>query len=389
MEISRKLQLLVKVTRQCNLRCGYCNDWRAASPTLSLENFERLCKTALNDTLHPGVVFVWHGGEPTLVPVDYYEEVLQIQGRNNVRGKQIVNVLQTNAAHLSNRWIDFLKRENLGLSISLDGPDTVHGNNRPTVGGRSSFPLVVRTMQRLKSEGIPFGVLFVLSEELLALGAKETWKFIEEMGIEELDFVPARPPNLPRGVKLASTIAPQFVTNERWTSFMQEIFDVWWDSGSTVRVKMLDSVMSRLIGADPELCLIGGGCFGTVFSVEPEGHVNVCDVFHGEELFQLGELASDTFETIAKSARLASAIRWNEDRLKGLSSCDYFALCNGGCPHDAVIYESYGARSLVDGCCGWAPLFEHVGKRAGAHLIEASGSRRLPILTQEIVEANR
>jgi uncharacterized protein len=170
---------------------------------------------------------------------------------------------------------------------------------------------------------------------------------------------------------------------------MCQIFDIWWDSGSSVRVKILDSVMSRLIDADPELCLVGGGCFGTVFSVEPEGHINVCDVFHGEELFQLGELGPDTFATIAKGARLAGAIRWNEDRLKGLRNCRYFELCNGGCPHDAVIYESYGARSLIDGCCGWAPLFEHVGKRAGAALMDASGKRRLPIVTQEIVEVTR
>lgn len=380
MKTNRYLQLLIKVSRQCNLRCVYCNDWRAESPTLSLAHFERLCVTALNDTFHTGVVFVWHGGEPTMVPVDYYEEVVKIQARANVKGLPVINVLQTNAAHLSDRWIDFLKRQDFGLSISLDGPPEVHGINRPTVGGRSSFPLVARTMQRLRQEDLPFGVLFVLSEDLLALGAEKTWAFIEELGLTEVDFVPARPPNLPGGIKRSPTIAPQFVYNERWTAFMRDIFDIWWDGGSQVRIKMLDSVMSRLIDAAPELCLVGGGCFGTVFSVEPEGHINVCDVFHGEELFQLGELSADTFATIGKSARLAGVIRWNEDRLEGLRACPYFELCNGGCPHDAVIYESYGARSLIDGCCGWAPLFEHVMRRAGADLARASGRQLLSVV---------
>lgn len=372
------LQLLLKVTRQCNLRCGYCNDWRRTSPVMSLDVLQRITTIAMEDPGSGAVAFIWHGGEPTLQPPDYFRQALTMQKHANVRRKHTLNIVQTNATLLTPEWVEFLVDAKVGLSISLDGPQEVHDMTRVGIGGRPTFDRVRKAMSTLRGQGVPFGVLMVMSDELLAVGAPRVWRLIEELGIEYVDFIPARPPNRPGGLQLAPTISPEFVTYDRWIRFMAEIFDLWWASSGDVHIKMLESVMSRLIQAEPELCIIGGGCFGGVFAVEPDGTLTTCDLFQGEKQFEFGSV----FETTISGARESAAFRaidiWNDNRLASLRSCPTFDLCNGGCPHNAIIYEQYRPSEGLQGCCGWRQLFEHVGSVVGSELERAERLLHLP-----------
>jgi uncharacterized protein len=354
------LQLLLKVTRQCNLRCGYCNDWRKTSPVMGPDVLKRITDIAMDDPGSAAVAFIWHGGEPTLQPPDYFRAALRMQAESNVRRKHTLNIVQTNATLLTPEWVAFLVDAKVGLSISLDGPKEVHDMTRVGVGGRPTFDRVRDGMARLRGEGVPFGVLMVMSDELLAAGAARVWGLIEELGIEYVDFIPARPPNRPGGTQLAPTISPEFVTHGRWTQFMAEIFDLWWASSGNVHIKMLESVMSRLIGAEPELCIIGGGCFGGVFAVEPDGTLTTCDLFQGEKQFEFGSVFGTTFPEARASDAFRTIRSWNDIRLESLQSCPRFGLCNGGCPHNAIIYDQYRPAEGIEGCCGWRPLFEHL-----------------------------
>lgn len=52
--------------------------------------------------------FIWQGGEPTLMGIDYFEKALALQQR--YRGnRQINNYLQTNGMLLDDSWARFLK----------------------------------------------------------------------------------------------------------------------------------------------------------------------------------------------------------------------------------------------------------------------------------------
>ncbi|MFZ0105510.1 MAG: radical SAM protein, partial [Thiobacillus sp.] len=54
------------------------------------------------------VEFVWHGGEPTLLGVDFFRRVVELQ--KPFRGsKEIRNTLQTNAISLDDAWCEFFK----------------------------------------------------------------------------------------------------------------------------------------------------------------------------------------------------------------------------------------------------------------------------------------
>lgn len=98
----------------CNLDCKYCFylEKEALYPQVSkwamtddvLEAYVRqYIEAQPADKVH----FAWQGGEPTLLGVDFYRQVVQLQARY-ANGKTIENALQTNGTLLNDAWGEFL-----------------------------------------------------------------------------------------------------------------------------------------------------------------------------------------------------------------------------------------------------------------------------------------
>ena len=71
--------LIVKATRSCNLRCRYCGDWRPGSDNaMPFDVLAAVIHAALQDSHHRSVRFTWHGGEPTLLPRNYFAKAMAL-----------------------------------------------------------------------------------------------------------------------------------------------------------------------------------------------------------------------------------------------------------------------------------------------------------------------
>lgn len=62
----------------------------------------------------------WHGGEPTLMGLDFFKQAVELQKKYGY-GKWIENNLQTNGLLLDLHWAKFLRENNWLVGISLDG----------------------------------------------------------------------------------------------------------------------------------------------------------------------------------------------------------------------------------------------------------------------------
>jgi len=88
--------------------------------------------------------FVWHGGEPLLIPIDYYEAIAGLQREIFANKIEVVNVAQTNLTILTDRHIEFLKS---GFFSSLGVSFDVYGDQRVDVRGGQSTEIVLANMQ--------------------------------------------------------------------------------------------------------------------------------------------------------------------------------------------------------------------------------------------------
>ena len=112
----------------CNLDCKYCFYLEKESlyPQVSkwamreevLDSYIRQYIEA-HDT--PVVNFAWQGGEPTLLGVEYFRKLVEIQ-KKYANGKHIQNAFQTNGVLLNDEWAALFKENEFLIGLSIDGP---------------------------------------------------------------------------------------------------------------------------------------------------------------------------------------------------------------------------------------------------------------------------
>ena len=119
-------------------------------------SFETAARVIASVLRHPSVTTVlctWHGGEPTLLPLDFYRRVLNAQARLRREGQKLRNGIQTNGTLLNNERCQFLADNDFYVGVSVDGPQSLQDMQRPFISGRGSSETVYRGL-RLVSEAV-------------------------------------------------------------------------------------------------------------------------------------------------------------------------------------------------------------------------------------------
>jgi uncharacterized protein len=168
--MKKGVDIVIKTTKYCNLRCSYCYEYNELGNKrrMSLDNlralFQNVRSWAINENVS-NVEFVWHGGEPLLLPLEFYKVVHKIQ--KNIFGAEVPlsNVVQSNLTVMSDRHIEFLKDGEFfdRIGVSFD----VYGDRRVDTRGKLRTEAVLRNMQKLIDNDIPFSAICVLGRSTL------------------------------------------------------------------------------------------------------------------------------------------------------------------------------------------------------------------------------
>jgi uncharacterized protein len=365
--------VLVKATRLCNLRCTYCHDWRTGrGQTMDFLVLARLTAAALRDPTHDSVRFTWHGGEPTLMPITFYQKALLLQSRFRRPGQIVTNSIQTNGTRLTPLWARFLRDNQFVVGLSIDGPPEVHDRYRRYASGRATFADVAEAIELLRHHRVPFGVLVVVDEVGLELGPDRLFDFCTEMKIRQygLNFAaPINQPDAPRGTSIDHYIEPQ-----RMIPFLKRLYQRWRQFGDpNLRIREIDALRSRIAAKSTYFCTVSGGCFGGFFGVEPDGEVTHCVDFVGDDRYVLGNILDRDFGAMRHSPQFEVLAAENNHALARMRSCPNFAVCNGWCPRER--YTSVRHNPIHrDECCGLSELIDYIRDQEKADVF------RLPLL---------
>jgi uncharacterized protein len=181
--------LVLQASPFCNINCDYCYlPNRTSTRRMSMQVLaSAIEKTYASDLVRGELTIIWHAGEPLAVPISWYEEALATISVAAPSQANIVHSLQSNGTLLNQRWCDFIKRHDIRVGLSIDGPDFLHDLHRKTRQGDGSHRAAMRGLQLLKDNDIPFHVIAVITGE--ALGhAREIYDFFETAGVERLGF---------------------------------------------------------------------------------------------------------------------------------------------------------------------------------------------------------
>lgn len=115
--------LIVKVTHRCNLDCAYCYEHITKGDDMPLAVFKTLAERALAKSTKDRITFVFHGGEPTLMPEFWLRNATEYARKQAQHHKKIVSFsMQSNALALDNSKITLLNELGIKLGVSIDGP---------------------------------------------------------------------------------------------------------------------------------------------------------------------------------------------------------------------------------------------------------------------------
>jgi uncharacterized protein len=363
--------LIVKATRLCNLRCTYCHDWESGpNQTMSFEVLARTISAAMRDPSHDVVTFVWHGGETTLLPIDFYRRAMAVQSRFRRQGQVVRNQLQTNATRLTPEWVTFFRDNGFHIGVSLDGPAEVQNSYRVDAKGKPTFDRVVSGLRLLEQHQVQFGVLMVVDETTIASGADALFDFILELGLRRLGLLAVTPTNQPEVAWPAST--PHYTSPATMGRFLSDLYDRWFDHGdSDIRIREFDEI-EHAIGHRQRGggCKTAGQCIGNYFIVEPNGDVGHCDLFRGDDNYYFGNVTVDDFVTFRVGEKAQRLIRERAADVAKMTSCPDFDLCQGWCPHEAYLSRRHNPDH-VESCCGLHTFIDHVRSRRAGQPTEA------------------
>lgn len=179
------------ITESCNLACPYCFAANMERQIIDVDLARRAIDLLfLPEVTSKEVKVTFWGGEP-LKEFDLLKELaLYARAKAKEHGKKVALGLPTNATLLSNSKIDFLKKHEIGISLSLDGAAKAQAL-RKTRGGKSSFPIIEKKLVLIKErygENLP-GVRMTVSPDTAADFCENVVFFLNQ-GFRAIFFAP-------------------------------------------------------------------------------------------------------------------------------------------------------------------------------------------------------
>jgi uncharacterized protein len=377
----------------CNLNCEYCFYLEKQALFGADEKYRMSDKVLfafitnyITSQPTPVVEFVWQGGEPTLLGLDFFKRVIELQ-KPFVGTKTITNSLQTNGTLLTAEWCRFLKKNNFMVGISLDGPREIHDRYRRDRKGNGTFDQVMRGVKLLQEHKVEYNVLACVARDT-AKKPLEVYRFLRGEGVEFIQFTPvverqSDSSSRQMGLRLAGPAAldkkdqqgdvtPWSVIPEEYGDFLIAIYEEWvrHDVGS-VFVMNFEWVLNAWIGNPSPVCVHARTC-GRSVVIEHNGDVFACDHCVYPQ-YKLGNIMADTLpEMVAKSLHSGFGVAKETALPRWCGECEVLRACQGGCPKHRFEITYYDEPGLQYLCAGYKKFFLHIRKylRAMATLLE-------------------
>jgi len=360
---SRGFQVFVKPAgAACNLACRYCYYLGKGAPVTG-GGPARLPEDLLEDYIAQHVAaspdeiirFSWHGGEPTVLGVDYFRKIVEIQRRHRPAGRTIANGMQTNGTLLDDEWGRFLAAEGFSVGLSLDGPRELHDRYRLAPDGTSSFDLAIRGYEILRRHGVPTDILCVVSVENVRCPL-EVYGFFREIGASYVTFLPLveQKTDAPGGV------TPDTVPSEAWGDFLCAVFGKWVDRDiGRIKIQIVEEAARPAFGQEHSLCIFRPVC-GDIPVLERNGDFYSCDHFV-DETHRVGNIRETPLvELLESPAQLAFGLAKLENLPCVCRACEVLVMCNGECPKNRFAHAPDGEPGLNYLCAGYKKFFARV-----------------------------
>lgn len=335
------------INNSCNLGCDYCfvnKDKSKMTREIMTQSLDRIYSTAILRDL-TSITIKFAGGEPTLSINDMiwcYDYLTE-----KFRGTKVklqFSIL-SNGTILNEKLLEFLKRNNVGIGISLDGyGEESHDIHRYYVNSKfkkGSWNVIMKNIEELIDNGVKPYIMATISEE-----SADTLPDLVEWIFK-------------KGLKTRLSVVRQ--PNSTWENIMERKHEY---------KKLIDKMITCFEKAFARL-------EDSRFELNLKNAMNICELHFEQPVYTAtcgiatnhiviqedGKLAScpmtlketnveasdDLLESIRKTFNHDPKKR-NESKEKNCLDCNWFPVCTSGCPvnNERVTGEAFTISPLHD-----------------------------------------
>jgi uncharacterized protein len=269
-----------------------------------------------------------------VVPLDFYKDAVALLQKHNRAGVPVHHTFQTNATLLDAAWCDFIRRHDVHVGVSVDGPAFLHDRHRHTRQGKGTLDRVLQGIHLLHDNGIPFYVITVVTADALN-HPDELFDFYQEHRIDQVAF------NIEEieGPHQASSLSGREMS-ERFRRFFARFLDLALSAQPPIVVREFETSVGAIRGVRYEpgartqenkpWAIVNVDCDGNFSTYSPE-LLGIPAKQYGS--FTLGNVAHDRLEDVCRTERYLTQ---EADVGAGVEmcrqTCPYFAFCGGGPP---------------------------------------------------------
>lgn len=326
----RPVSFMIDFTKSCQNRCVYCFRDLKQNAFIQQSDLQQILDYIIhycNSNSIKNIALQPWGGEPLLAwdKIKFTQDYLI---KHNIIPQ--INI-ETNAISINSSLAKELYDRKIAISVSIDGPEEIHNQNRPLYGkGGGSFDKTIKGFRALQKVGYEnhIGIVCVVTKNSVKHLDEIIDFFVNDLQIHRAKM------NI---IRDNSNIIDKSISlnNEDVLCFCEKLCDklekVASNGYSFCELGVIER-LHNLFDLKPTSLCCSRGCQGhsRIFSFDMIGNIYPCDLVDNPEL-TIGNITENlTFsQMIERCNNKFYSYKYNE---KYCSDCEYHFFCKGGCP---------------------------------------------------------
>lgn len=313
------LKVVAKPTQNCNFNCEYCYNKKVDKSTdMDIEMIERIAQFAANSA--ENIYWVWHGGEPLLMGVDFYKEAKKILDKYGVS----YVCVQTNGSLLSDEFIKFFHESDWSVSISYDGSSQKTKRNNSDIVSKNIDRMYELTGKKTNVAKVVDGdTVDTISIDYDLLKEKGSVGYLTLLKVFNLD-------DLGDDLKIIEGSSA-----DKYIKQFADLFDKWINDENPLKIRNFEELFPFLFNGRKYSCEQSGRCHEDKIGIYPNGDLYTCVRCFPVE-YSYGNINDyDSFQDMAMNSEIYKEFKGyvlsREKYCKEELKCKYSKWCNGGC----------------------------------------------------------
>lgn len=351
-------------TLGCPARCNYCWSSEPGSPVMSIETVNDVVDW-LKNFRNDQVTFTFHGGEPLLAGLEFYQQALPLLAHGLSELKPVF-ALQSNLWLMTPDLADILAEYHVPVGSSIDGPEEINDSQR----GTGYFRKTMKGYEIARAHGVE--VRFICTFTAQSVKRREDIFNFFLMNGFTMKLHPALP-------SLKSNQPGQWALDPKeYGELLVYLLDQYLGHIGQIEIMNINDLFRCVFTRRGSVCTFVD-CIGSTFAVGPDGSIYPCYRFIGMSEFCYGNVADHpSLEDIRKTEAWKRMHRYIEFVDSACKECGHIRYCRGGCPYNAIVAHGGEDRGVDPNCAAYRRIFDEITDRFNQEMYGAMPMEMTP-----------